>query len=77
MAKLFGNPQHGVQRLLDVIVGGSPGGDADAHGGLPLPDGATAPAGAVGLDAGDHAEVVSASPNATSTWLSTTSLSTA
>ena len=37
-----------------VSFGGSPVGDADTHGGLPLPDGDAAPAGPIFLDGGDH-----------------------
>ena len=41
--------------MLDVGVGGGPTGDADAHGGVAVPLGGAAPAGAFGLDIADDA----------------------
>src|SRR6202020_16198 len=41
--------------LVDVGVGGGPVADADAHGGLILPDCAAAPAGSFLLNGGDGA----------------------
>ena len=61
-AVFSGQAQHDLQAALHVIVGGSPGGDAGAHGRLPLPDGAAAPAGPVRLDGGVMRSVVCGSP---------------
>src|SRR5512133_1949293 len=48
------DPQHGLQALFHIGCGGCPGGDTDAHGSASLPDGTTAPAGAILLDRLDH-----------------------
>ncbi len=52
---LLGGAEDGGDALVDVGVGGGPIADADAHGGLILPDGAAAPAGSVFLNGGDGA----------------------
>ena len=52
---LLGGAEDGGDALVDVGVGGGPIADADAHGGLILPDGAAAPAGSVLLNGGDGA----------------------
>ena len=70
----LGDAEDGCDALFDVVVGGGPVADADAHGGLALPDGAAAPAGAFLLNGGDGARVCSGVPKETRTWLSTTSL---
>ena len=46
---------HCRDAAVDVGVGGGPAGDADSHGGLTLPDGYAAPAGAVFLKFFDDA----------------------
>ena len=45
---------HSREGAVDIVVGGSPRGDGDAHGGAALPDGAAAPARTVGLERGDN-----------------------
>ncbi len=49
-----GCPQDRLQALFDIGFAGCPGGNADAHGCLALPDGPTAPAGSVLLNGSDH-----------------------
>src|SRR5262245_31417763 len=54
LSRAAGKANHGSETAIHVHVGRAPRGDADAHGGPPLPDGGAAPAGPVVLDGGDH-----------------------
>src|SRR5215831_19278209 len=47
--------EHRFETAVDIGLRGRPRGDADAHGGAGLPDGAAAPARAVLLNACDYA----------------------
>src|SRR5690606_20326711 len=49
------HPQHRLETAFDVVVRRRPAAHADAHGGAPVPYGASAPAGALLLQRGDHA----------------------
>jgi hypothetical protein len=51
---LAGEADHRGKAALHVLVGRAPGGDADTHGGLALPDGRAAPAGSIVLNGSDH-----------------------
>ena len=42
--------QDGLDAAFDVVIRRGPGRNTDAHGGVSLPNGAAAPAGAFGLD---------------------------
>ena len=51
----FRDPDHSGHTALDIVVGGGPARHRNAHGFVPVPLCAAAPAGSIRLDGGDHA----------------------
>ena len=49
-----GDAQDGGEALRDIGISGGPTGNRDAHGGMAVPGGGSAPAGAFGLDCADN-----------------------